>query len=126
MPIKVAFIGAGSIGFTRGLLSDILSVPEFKDISVSFMDINRNNLDMITQLCQRDIDSNGLDIKIHATMDRKDAFKDADYVINSVRIGGLHGGDCGCEFGRRAESGGRFDTQIRHRTGVGAGGQYCR
>ena len=27
---KVAFIGAGSIGFTRGLLSDLLAVPECK------------------------------------------------------------------------------------------------
>ena len=26
---KIAFIGAGSIGFTRGLLADLLSVPEF-------------------------------------------------------------------------------------------------
>ena len=41
---KLAFIGAGSIGFTRGLLSDILSVPEFSEIEVSFMDINPNNL----------------------------------------------------------------------------------
>ena len=56
---KLAFIGAGSIGFTRGLLSDILSVPEFSEIEVAFMDINPNNLDMVYQLCQRDIESNG-------------------------------------------------------------------
>ena len=52
---KLAFIGAGSIGFTRGLLSDILSVPELSEIEVAFMDINPNNLDMVYQLCQRDI-----------------------------------------------------------------------
>ncbi len=89
MSFKIAFIGAGSIGFTRGLLADILTVPEFHDIQVSFTDINPDNLRMVTQLCQRDIRENGLDIQIHATLDRREAFQDAKYVINCVRIGML-------------------------------------
>ena len=64
---KIAFIGAGSIGFTRGLLADLLSVPEFSGIEVAFMDINPENLRMVAQLCQRDIDANGLPITIHTT-----------------------------------------------------------
>ena len=87
--MKVAFIGAGGVGFTRTLLTDLLCVPEFKDIEVSFTDISQHNLDMVTALCQRDIESNGLDIKINATTDRREALKNADYVINAVRIGGL-------------------------------------
>ena len=87
--MKIAFVGAGSIGFTRRLLSDILTVPEFHDIEVAFTDINPMNLDMVTQLCQRDIDENGLNIKIQATMDRREAFAGAKYVINCVRIGML-------------------------------------
>ena len=86
---KIAFIGAGSIGFTRGLLADILTVPEFRDIEVAFTDINPNNLRMVTQLCQRDIDENGLSIKIQSTLDRREAFRNARYVINCVRIGML-------------------------------------
>ena len=86
---KIAFIGAGSIGFTRGLLTDILSVPEFQNIDVAFTDINPHNLDMVYQLCQRDIEANGLSIKIEATTDRRAAFTDAKYVINCVRIGML-------------------------------------
>jgi len=89
MPFKIAFIGAGSIGFTRELLKDILSVTEFHDIEVAFTDINEHNLDMVTQLCQRDIDSNGLNIGIFSTTDRRAAVKDAKYVFNVVRIGGL-------------------------------------
>lgn len=89
MSFKVAFIGAGSIGFTRRLLSDLLSVPEFHDIEVAFTDINPENLRMVTQLCQRDIDENGLSIRIHATLDRREAFTGAKYVINCVRIGML-------------------------------------
>lgn len=89
MSFKLAFIGAGSIGFTRGLLADILTVPEFKDIEIAFTDINPDNLRMVTELCQRDIDENGLNIKIQPTLDRREAFKDAKYVINCVRIGML-------------------------------------
>ncbi|WP_208589807.1 alpha-glucosidase/alpha-galactosidase [Gracilibacillus suaedae] len=89
MSFKIAFIGAGSIGFTRGLLRDIMSVPEFQTIDVAFTDINQKNLDMVTQLCQRDIDENGLAITIEATTDRRTALTDAKYIFNVVRIGGL-------------------------------------
>ncbi|NLO82980.1 MAG: alpha-glucosidase/alpha-galactosidase [Clostridiales bacterium] len=89
MSFKVAFIGAGSIGFTRQLLQDLLSVKEFSNIEVAFTDINERNLDMVTQLCHRDIDANGLKIKIQATTDRREALKDAKYVFNVVRVGGL-------------------------------------
>lgn len=86
---KLAVIGAGSIGFTRRLVADILTVPEFKNIEIAFTDINPDNLRMVTQLTQRDIDANGLDIKILSTLDRREAFRDAKYIINCVRIGML-------------------------------------
>lgn len=89
MSFKISFIGAGSIGFTRGLLRDILSVKEFKNIQVAFTDINEQNLSMVTELCQKDIDENGLNIKIEATLNRREALKGSRYVINVVRIGGL-------------------------------------
>ncbi len=89
MSFKVAFIGAGSIGFTRNLLRDLLSVPEFRDIEVAFTDINERNLEMVTRLCQRDIDANGLNIKIQSTTDRREAVRDARYVFVVVRVGGL-------------------------------------
>ena len=87
--MKIAFIGAGSIGFTRRLLADILSVKELQNVEIAFTDINPRNLDMVTQLCQRDIDSNGLNIKILSTLDRREAFRGAKYVISCVRIGML-------------------------------------
>ena len=67
----------------------MLSVKEFQNIEVAFTDINTHNLDMVTQLCQRDIDANGLNIKIQATTDRRMAVKNAEFVFNVVRIGGL-------------------------------------
>lgn len=89
MSFKIAFIGAGSIGFTRGLLRDILAVKEFHDIEVAFTDINEQNLKMVTELCQRDINENSLNIKIQATTNRREALRNARYVFNVVRIGGL-------------------------------------
>lgn len=89
MRFKIAFIGAGSVGFTRKLLSDLLTVPEFHDIEVAFTDLNPHNLDMVYRLCRRDIEANGLDIRISCTTDRREAFKNASYVINTVRIGML-------------------------------------
>ncbi len=89
MSFKVVFIGAGSIGFTRGLLRDLLTVKEFQQIEVSFMDINSHNLEMVTELCQRDIQENGLNIKIQSTTNRREALKDAKYVFCTIRLGGL-------------------------------------
>jgi alpha-galactosidase len=89
MGVKVGFIGAGSIGFTRRLMADILTVPELADTVFSFTDISKRNLDMITQLAKRDIKGNKLPAKVLATTVRKRALEDCDYVINVSRIGGL-------------------------------------
>lgn len=89
MSFKITFIGAGSIGFTRGLLRDLLSVKEFNGIEVAFTDINEHNLQMVTELCQRDIRENNLAIKISATTDRREALRGAKYVICTIRVGGL-------------------------------------
>ncbi|HXR65652.1 MAG TPA: alpha-glucosidase/alpha-galactosidase [Ktedonobacteraceae bacterium] len=89
MAIKIAAIGAGSIGFTRRLMGDILTVPELADTTFAFTDISPHNLDMVTQLCQRDIKSNGSPATIEATLDRRRALADADYVLCTIRQGGL-------------------------------------
>lgn len=91
MSFKVAFIGAGSLVFARTLFTDIMSVPEFHDIEVAFTDINEDNLVRATALCQRDLEANDSEIKIFATTDRREAFRNARYIVNCVRVGGLEG-----------------------------------
>ena len=44
MAHKIAFIGAGSFGFTRSLVRDLLSFPAFHDATISLMDINAERL----------------------------------------------------------------------------------
>src|SRR5438034_3207163 len=82
-------IGAGSIGFTRTLMHDIVAVPELADTTFAFTDISSRNLDMVTQLCQRDLEANKLPAKIVATEDRRKAIAESDYVISTIRQGGL-------------------------------------
>jgi len=89
MSIKVAMIGAGSIGFTRRLMQDILTVPELQDTEFAFTDIDRRNLDRTAQLARRDIKANGLPAAVTATTNRLRALEGADYVFSLVRVGGL-------------------------------------
>ncbi|HOJ12147.1 MAG TPA: alpha-glucosidase/alpha-galactosidase, partial [Clostridiales bacterium] len=44
---KIAFIGAGSFGFTRSLVRDILSFPAFADCTLALMDIDDERLSYI-------------------------------------------------------------------------------
>ena len=98
MSIKVAMIGAGSIGFTRRLMGDILAVPELQDTMFAFMDLSERNLGMIAQLAERDIVANDLPARIISTTDQREAIEGADYVICMIRQGGLDptrpGGSC--------------------------------
>ena len=89
MPIKIAIIGAGSVGFTRTMVRDILCVPELQDTEFTFCDINQHNLDMVYQLCKRDIESAGLPAKVYSTLKQREAITDANYVFSFVRVGGL-------------------------------------
>ncbi len=89
MPIKIAMIGAGAVGWTRRLMRDLLGVPEFADMTYALTDISEHNLSMAYQLCQREVQANHLPTKIVQTMDRRTAVADADYVICAIRQGGL-------------------------------------
>lgn len=87
--IKVAMIGAGSLSFTRVLLTDILSVPELAGTEFRLMDIHEPNLRTAEKLCRHIIDKNGLPATVTATTDRREALRDADYVVTMIRVGGI-------------------------------------
>jgi len=89
MAIKIAIIGAGSVGFTRTMVRDILCVPELKDTHFAFHDISERNLDMVLKLVQRDIAHNGIPAKATGTLDRRKAIEGAKYIFSFVRVGGL-------------------------------------
>ena len=87
--MKIAIIGAGSVGFTKKLVTDILCVPELREVEFALTDISEHNLGMVRRILERLIEANALPTRISATTDRRMALDGADYVINCVRIGGL-------------------------------------
>lgn len=89
MPLRVCFIGAGSVGFTRRLAQDLLMVPELQDTVFALHDISRDNMGRVAQLLKKDIKANKLPAKVVTSINRKKALEGADYVINCTRIGGL-------------------------------------
>ena len=86
---KITFIGAGSIVFAKNLLIDILSVPELRDTKISLMDIDSKRLAMTEKLANRIVEENDFPTVIEATTNRREALKDADYVIAMIQVGGL-------------------------------------
>ena len=89
MSLTIAFIGAGSIGFTRRLVQDLMAVPELRHARLAFTDISKRNLDMVFRLVKRDLEANGVTARLSATTDRRTALKGANYVFSVVRVGGL-------------------------------------
>jgi len=87
--IRIAMSGAGSMGFTRRLMMDVLATPELRDTEFRMMDISEENLEMAANLCRKMIQDNGLPATVVATTNRKEALKGADYVFCTVRVGGL-------------------------------------
>ena len=86
---KITLIGAGSLVFTRNLCSDILLAPCLRDCTISLMDIDPLRLEQSRQIVQSITDRRKLRAKIEVPTDRKDAIRDADYVITTFQQGGL-------------------------------------
>jgi alpha-galactosidase len=86
---KITFIGAGSLGFTRGLVRDLLTFPLLRDATLSLMDINAERLEFAQKAVQRIVDLGNYPAKVEATMDRAEALKDADAVMCTILAGGV-------------------------------------
>jgi len=85
---KIVFVGAGSIVFTKNLLSDMFLYPELKDTFIGLMDIDEERLQVTVKMAQIMRNEKGSNSKIEAYTELESALRDADYVINTVQIGG--------------------------------------
>ena len=84
---KIAFIGAGSLTFTRRLLHDILTFPLLQDATITLMDIDAERLDFALKTAERLVQLGGHQAIIEATLDRKEALQGADAVLCSILVG---------------------------------------
>ena len=86
---KIAMIGAGSIVFCKTLIMDILATPSLRDSEFRLMSRTRPKLERIKRFTERVIQDNDLKASVSITQDRREALKDADYVIVMLQIGGV-------------------------------------
>jgi alpha-galactosidase len=85
---RIAFIGAGSVVFTRNLLGDILYFPELRDVEIALHDIDADRLATAEAIAKLTADEREASPTITAHLDRREAIDGADFVINMVQIGG--------------------------------------
>jgi alpha-galactosidase len=85
---KIAFVGAGSATFTRMLIGDLLSYPELRGATLSLHDIDEERLETSVGVARVTAQEAGASPVIEASLDRRRAVDGADYVINSVQVGG--------------------------------------
>ncbi len=86
---KIAIIGAGSIIFCKTLLNDLFTVPALKGSTYALMGPTMWKLEKMKTYADQIIDKNRLDAKVYCTTDRRDALKDAKYVILMFQVGGV-------------------------------------
>jgi len=86
---KIAFIGAGSFGFTRDLVRDILSFPALADSTIALMDIDEERLAFIKEAVDKIVAAGNYPAKVIATTDRVEALKDADGVVCTILVGSV-------------------------------------
>ncbi|GAC1428265.1 MAG: alpha-glucosidase/alpha-galactosidase [Chloroflexota bacterium] len=85
---RITFIGAGSLGFTRGLVRDILTFPLLRDATLVLMDVDAERLEFAQKSIQRIVDLGTYPARVEATMDRAEALKGADAVLCTILAGG--------------------------------------
>lgn len=84
---KIAMIGAGSAVFAKQLMSDVLQYPEMADSTIALMDINAERLATSRKVGEAFVRQLAPRARVEATMDRAEAIRGADYVINMVQVG---------------------------------------
>jgi alpha-galactosidase len=86
---KIAFIGAGSYGFTRGLVRDVLTFPNLQDATLVLMDIDPERLEFAEKSVQKIIDLGNYPAKVIATTNRAEALEGADIVLVTILAGAV-------------------------------------
>jgi alpha-galactosidase len=87
--VKVAFIGAGSVEFTRNVVTDLCSYPELRgNLELSLHDIDETRLGYAEALANRISAQSKAGAVVTASSDRRTAVAGADFVVNEIQVGG--------------------------------------
>mgnify|MGYP000018976931 CR=1 FL=1 len=86
---KIAMIGAGSLVFCKTLAMDILATEALRDSEIRLMSRTAKKLHQMEAFLKKVIQENDVPAKVWSTLDRREALKDADYVIVMIQVGGV-------------------------------------
>ena len=85
---RIAFIGAGSVVFTKNLLGDLFDFPALHDAEIALHDIDPGRLETAEAMARYVADARGARPTISSHLDRREAIEGSDFVLNMVQIGG--------------------------------------
>lgn len=89
---KITFLGAGSTVFARNVLGDCMCTPVLADAEIALYDIAADRLEdsrIILSAINQNVNQGRAIIKTYLGVEqRKEALKDADFVVNAIQVGG--------------------------------------
>jgi alpha-galactosidase len=85
---RIVLVGAGSVEFTRNLLGDILSSEALRSSDIVLHDIDPERLATAERMARWTADTLGASPTITAHLDRRAALAGADFVVNTIQVGG--------------------------------------
>ena len=90
--IKITFLGAGSTVFARNVLGDCMCTPALANAEIALYDIAADRLEdsqIILSAINQNVNQGRAVIKTYLGVEqRKEALKDADFVVNAIQVGG--------------------------------------
>jgi alpha-galactosidase len=98
---RIVLVGAGSVEFTRNLLGDILSYPSLADATIVLHDIDADRLATAEKMATWTAGALGAHPTIESHLERRDALKGADFVIDTIQVGGARATEIDFEIPRR-------------------------
>lgn len=88
---KITFMGAGSTVFARNVLGDCMCTPSLRESEIALYDIDAKRLEeseLILKAINKNINDSKAVIKTYLGVEqRKDALRDADFVVDAIQVG---------------------------------------
>lgn len=86
---RIAIIGAGGFVFPFRLIADLVSFPALSSSTLVLMDLDAGRVHRTATAARTLIDAHGLGATVIETTDRREALRDADFVIITFQVGGV-------------------------------------
>ncbi len=87
--MKITFLGAGSTVFAKNVLGDIMLADSLHEVEIALYDIDEERLkESETMLRAINRNCNEGRAKIESFLDRKEALRNANFVVNAIQVGG--------------------------------------